>query len=287
MKQTFAFILFIIISQIAFAQGKIQGCVFDSSTMKPLAFSTIGAVNKNYGCYTDTSGLFTLYFSELNDSIKISYVGYENINTTVKDLLLNSKIFLKPTSINIDLVVIRYGNKKFKKIDIGYFSQKYDYLDVLNYPVNLKAIYIPFPGGENKYIIESINIAYYNSFFTNCSMRAQLIKVDKDGKPGEIIFSKIIETSNSRSFRLRKAIVKLKEENIYMSPNGIFVAIEWIFNSKPNFKAHSTNEFGPYIGSTKTKQTYIEYLKVYNQSEWQQVESNTILNIGLTVKKII
>lgn len=64
MKQIFSLILIIIINQFSFGQGKIQGYVLDAGTKEPLPYATIGAVNKNYGCYTDTSGFFTLYFSE-------------------------------------------------------------------------------------------------------------------------------------------------------------------------------------------------------------------------------
>lgn len=70
-------------------------------------------------------------------------------------------------------------------------------MQVLRYPVNIYSVYIPFPIGENELIIESINIAYCSSTLTdNCPIHAQIIKVDKNGKPGEVILSKNIETSN-------------------------------------------------------------------------------------------
>jgi len=286
MKQTFSLLLILITYQFSFGQGKTQGYVLDASTKEPLPYATIGAVNKNYGCYTDTSGFFTLYFSEQKDSIKISFIGYADINTTIKNLLLDSQILLKPSFQDIEEVIIRSVKAKYKNIDIGYFSKKYNSLHVLGYPVNIYSIYIPFPDGENELIIESINIAYCNSQLTdNCPIRAQILKVDKNGKPGEVILSKNIETANSKYFRLKKATVEITDENIYLPKNGIYVAIEWIFNFKPNNKEYARKEFGPYIGTTRTEQSNINYLKVYNQPEWHEISSKNILNIGLTVKK--
>ena len=71
------------ISTVAHGQSRIQGYIFDKMTLEPLPYACIGAVNHQYVCYTDTTGLFTLFYSNENDSVKVSYLGYKSSFYTV------------------------------------------------------------------------------------------------------------------------------------------------------------------------------------------------------------
>jgi hypothetical protein len=79
----------------------LKGIVSDIETNMPLAYVSVGILNKPIGTVTDTAGHFTFNISQENftDTIQVSIVGYFASKISVKDFMLGSdktiKLFVK------------------------------------------------------------------------------------------------------------------------------------------------------------------------------------------------
>ena len=169
-----------ITSVIVQGQNKIQGYILDKKTSEPLSYATIGALNQQYGSYTDTTGLFILNFLNENDSLKVSYLGYKGLNTTVRDLQSSPKIFLEANPVQIKEIVVNSKKQKSKKMEIGYFSKKPVKTLFIGY--SIIATFIPFPKQEGNIVLKSVKFKY-NLSAKNSALRIHVLKVMNSGEP--------------------------------------------------------------------------------------------------------
>lgn len=91
--------------------------VVSESTNKPVIYAGIGVINRNIGTVSDTLGNFTLNIPTdyLNDSIRISCVGYKHKTFAVKDIkTLPDTIRLEDDVVMLDEVVVKPQRIKHK-----------------------------------------------------------------------------------------------------------------------------------------------------------------------------
>lgn len=75
-KHLIMFILITMLSNSLFAQN-LQGYVYDANTKEKILLCNISFLKSNRGTNTNDQGMYKIDISDhLNDSIKISYVGY-------------------------------------------------------------------------------------------------------------------------------------------------------------------------------------------------------------------
>lgn len=106
--------------------------VVSASTGEPIIYASVGVINKNIGTVTDTLGNFVLKIpnENINDSIRISCVGYvaktfavkdiKNIPDTIRledDVFVLSEVIVKPQTIE-HKVAGRKGGGGFLFIEI-------------------------------------------------------------------------------------------------------------------------------------------------------------------------
>ncbi len=94
-------ILVIFISNTSYAQ--ISGTVKDSLTNEPLPFVNIWVKGKFFGGTSDQNGNFTIEQSRENDSLIISYLGFERKEISAKKGI---KIFLKEKPEELEEIII-------------------------------------------------------------------------------------------------------------------------------------------------------------------------------------
>lgn len=115
------FIILLVIvgfSQLAFAQ--ITGTVTDAINGKGLPFANVIVKGTNVGAQTDMNGNF-LIKAKNGDVLKVSYVGFQDIEVAVTDKL-DYQISLSEGNNNLDeVVVIGYGSQK-KSVVTGAIS---------------------------------------------------------------------------------------------------------------------------------------------------------------------
>ena len=95
--------LLVILSTAAFAQGDLKGKVFDAYNLSPLAGADVFFANGT-AAVTDENGDFTLACS--NDSLSISFAGYEPFQLLIKNCDRELSVGLIPSFYNLNTVTV-------------------------------------------------------------------------------------------------------------------------------------------------------------------------------------
>lgn len=91
--------------------------VLSQSTREPIIYASVGVINRNLGTVTDTLGNFSLSIPVefVNDSIKISSIGYVAKIFAVKDIKnIPDTIFLADDAIILNEVIVKPQRIKHK-----------------------------------------------------------------------------------------------------------------------------------------------------------------------------
>jgi hypothetical protein len=268
-------------------RNRIQGWTLDKSTLQPLPYSVIADMERHFGYYSDSTGLFTLFYNTETDSIKISNLGYKSVRTNVRELIKDSKILLERININTSQLDGTSRMKRAYPIDIGHFSLGSKPVMGTIYPLNIHAIYIPYPNGIQKNaFIKSVNINY-TSGKLNRPLRIRILSIDPNGSPGEdLIYENIIFTVPLKKQK-NEAVVDISKFNIQMPRLGLFLAIEYIMNTTPVELRKESDILGPYLGLVKKPEfTPNPWITGYNSAKWNVSVSDNIPAVGLTVVDI-
>ena len=81
----------------------LQGKVLDKETNLPLAYVSVGVLNKSQGTVADTLGQFAFLIvnENLSDSLQFSIVGYNSLRVAVKDFISNAD---KPIKLSVNVI---------------------------------------------------------------------------------------------------------------------------------------------------------------------------------------
>lgn len=91
--------------------------VLSKSTMEPVIYASVGVINRNIGTVTDTLGHFSLRIPAefVNDSIRISSVGYVAKTFAIKDIKnIPDTIFLADDVVLLNEVIVKPQRIKHK-----------------------------------------------------------------------------------------------------------------------------------------------------------------------------
>lgn len=143
MQKYFYFLVFILISSLGFSQStKLNGQIVNFETKKPLSAAHVLNLNSVVGTITNDKGLFEIT-AKANDTVLVSYLGYESIKLKVtNDLLkgnelviaLNEKpeevkeIVIKSTKLIgvLEVDVKQVPKDKFTRIHLNGLPQTYE-----------------------------------------------------------------------------------------------------------------------------------------------------------------
>jgi len=143
MKKHFYFLLLLFISQLSFAQNnQLKGQIIHSENKKPLSAAHILNLNSVVGSITDDKGFFEVP-AVANDTVLVSYLGYESIKLRVtNDLLKGNELVIslneKPEEIKevvikstqligvLEVDVKQVPQDKFTRIHINGLPQTYE-----------------------------------------------------------------------------------------------------------------------------------------------------------------
>jgi len=109
------------------AQQLIKGTVFEKDTGKVMPFVYIINKSNGNGTMSDNDGKFMLY-SNINDTLICSYIGYSKLYVPVKSLTTNSKgeVKLVMSQMLINLNMITVTTFKFKPYERDYMKKIID-----------------------------------------------------------------------------------------------------------------------------------------------------------------
>ena len=113
MKQRFTLFTLVLslFSMVAAAQnGSVRGFVYEEESGEPVIFTNVYLVGTSLGAGTDVNGYFLISDVPAGDyQLRITYLGYDTLTKAVNIVpgrILNEKMFLKKSSINIQAVEI-------------------------------------------------------------------------------------------------------------------------------------------------------------------------------------
>lgn len=135
MKQLITILTFLWATvSIAQPDNTVTGIVLDTKTKKPIAFASVYLQQSNIGTITNEGGKFSLPLPKeaTNDTLFISFLGYEQAKIPIKDKVNKPlKIKLKTATIELSEVLVRplspteYIKKAIQQIKKNYPSQPF------------------------------------------------------------------------------------------------------------------------------------------------------------------
>ena len=237
-------IIFILIPILTNAQHTIIGKVVNMESKKPISYATISLVGTNQGTTANFEGDFKLKIRDTTViyNLEISALGYHKRQINTKNL---SKIIpLKRQIHEMPVVTVQGQKTKTKKIGVNLFSPQTSSFGTCASSNFQAALYIP-----NKYQIEGWvkSISYYitkDRGIPNTPFRVNIFdKNDTLKQPGKDILNRSIIISGDKN----GGWVTVDIDSLYIPfiKNGIFVGMEWLYNST-NYHYTSTNKGGNY-----------------------------------------
>ena len=210
----------------------ISGFITDKKSNQPLQYVNVGLMNKDKGTTTLKNGAFKLNLSESNleDTLKISMVGYAPRTFYLKDLLkgpqshLNIQLKEKTEELK-EVVVTRnklttrvLGNKTESRFFGGKFASK-----DLGSEIAIKIKIRKAPTHLNKF---TFNVSY-NTTDTS-TFRVNVYTV-KNGLPDKNVLSKNLIKRIAK--QTGKIELDLSKQNIVVN-DDFFISLEWIEGNK-------------------------------------------------------
>jgi hypothetical protein len=263
-------------------QNQIQGFIFDKQNNKPLSYAIVSETHQRYGSYSDTTGLFTIFFQNENDSLKISSLGYNSKCFSVRDLQKSPKIMLESEPVLLGNITINPSRIKPNELEIGFFTKKTNIVSASAYPLNLQAVFIPSPKEGERLLIKSINFVYETTI-QNSPLRIRLLDAEQNGQPGKDLIMQNLIIRKLKNGKKQVAEIDISKANLYMPKNGLFIVFEWIMDkslARTNIKEGIP---GPYIGGVKSNSESSHWISSLNSSKWIKIQSKTAFSAGLTV----
>tara|TARA_R100000935_G_scaffold45914_1_gene69096 strand:- start:453 stop:2372 length:1920 start_codon:yes stop_codon:yes gene_type:complete len=217
-----------------------SGLIVDIKSNEPLPYINIGILNKETGTVTNNNGEFSLALKEefLNDTLRISSIGYKSIRLLVKDLIGNKEpaiIQLDEEIGQLDEVIIStkviktktLGNKTESKFLSTGFS--YDQLGAeMGIKINIR---------NKPTYVDAFNFHIsYNRLSTQSIFRLNFYSI-KNSKPFENILKENIFVPIQPE-QTGLVTVDLKLYDIILN-DDVIVTLEWIDSKGENNKGEA------------------------------------------------
>lgn len=208
---------------------KSQIQIIDRLTNKPISYTHIKFLNHNEDKISDYNGYFLLdSTSTLNDSIRVSCIGYAPKICEIQNLSPDAKIPLVPIALEIKEVVVSKKKGQFKLMNLGITKKPktkfYDYSITASIGT-IRATYIP-----NEYsvpgVLKNINLYTTDDGYPDAHFRIHVYGVSPmEIKPGTELTSSNIVASGTTGNEWIK--IDLTNERILVPENGCFIGVEW------------------------------------------------------------
>lgn len=253
-----ALLFFYFISQSLLAQDKVQ--VVDSGG-EGVPYATLFFDNM-YGFVTDSLGFFQPKLKTV--SLRISAVGFEELNVKVSDL--PQKVVLKRATYVLEDVVIR-SNKR-KKAKLGHSSVVggvYSHFGISNFEIGE---IIPNPNKISG-VIEKITVKAGFRGEGGANFRLILYSLDKQGLPERNIIKEDIIFHVSG--KLKNYTFNIANQYLILPENGLMVGVE-ILNPK---KIKFNSNFIPILGFKLMKDGGQTVIRSEASNGWEIIKLST------------
>lgn len=244
--------------------------VMSESTKEPIIYASVGVINRNLGTVTDTLGNFSLSIPAefVNDSIKISSIGYVAKIFAVKDIKnIPDTIFLADDIIPLSEVVVKPQKIKHKRAgrkDAGGFI----YIEVEGYKAAGQGLATPLNVKDRAWLKElGFTIQTENRPLSKMKFRVNIYRKEDD--------EYILQNFKPIYFDYDKA--RLKDGTFtYKFPDEIMLG-EGNYYIELEFLENFSNELFVMKSKPLTGKTRFRYA---SQSAWETLPFGAPIYIG-------
>ena len=262
-------IAFLLIPILTNAQHIIRGTVVDKESENPIAYATISLVGTKLGTTADFEGNFKFKIPDTTAIyiFEISALGYHKRQINTKDL--TQIISLERQIYDIPAITVKGRKTKTKRMGVNLLSSKgdsYGTRDSFNFQA---VLYVP-----NEHQIKGWvkSVSYYiekERCIPNTPFRVIILdKKDTLKQPGKDILNKSIIISGDKN----GGWVRVNFDSLYIPfvKNGIFVGMEWLYDSsKYHYKNGTEDWFGQCITLTPNISEHRTWMRLNPLEEWQ------------------
>jgi len=283
-------LMFLLIENVSYSQtmneenSSIIGKVIDSHSKEGIPYATVTLPKSHKGMVTDSLGYYKMPITknELNTFMYISALGYSVDSILIEQQLLGDTLTTEMIVNEHNLQEVKVFPKvfKFQKLGITKPSKSPGYWNY-GMPGLQRAIFIP----NSKYLINCTisSLSFYLDTvgFPEAPLRVRLysVRADKVYPDVDLLQSNII-IRNAKGGEFVN--VDLKDFQIEFPENGIFVAIEWLYESEKfyykkqierkdkdgNDISFELNGYGPTLGITSVKDSAVYWEKLVG-ADWK------------------
>jgi CarboxypepD_reg-like domain len=271
---TLAFILIFESSHFAQTPGAenkiLKGSILDNQNNQPLAYVSVGVLNKSEGTLTDSAGNFSFEISQenLEDTLQMSSVGYFPKKIAVKDYIKSNATIVKLEIKITELAEVIVTNMKTNTEIVGrQTSSKLTQVSIHNKTSAAQTIGsemgMRYKTSRINAILKDFNFYISANNFNSIKFRVNIYSV-KDELPDTLIYNKQIFATVD-NFKTGWTKLDLQQYGIQVN-NDFIVTIQWV-ESKMD-KKEKPITIVPVVMTMFSKNCYV---RIASQDKWKKM----------------
>lgn len=259
----------------------IKGKIIQQENDHPLAYVSIGILNKSMGTLTDTLGNFNFQISRENlaDTLQISLVGYFSKQIAVKSFIESNESIIRLKVKVIELAEVKVSNRKLNIETIGRQSGgKFIQVSIHNKKSVEETIGsemgMRFKTKKPNTTLKDFSFNISGNNFNSIKYRINIYSV-KDNMPDTLIYNKQIFMT-LENFKTGWTKVDLEPYQIQV-PQDFIITIQWV-ESTMNKKENPITLIP--VGKTFFSKNC--YARIASQDKWKRMGMNLSSFVTLT-----
>jgi len=265
------FFLSLLTTTAALAQA-ISGRVTDAKTGQALPFVNIGVVGKALGTVSNEQGQYGLAFQEslANDTVRVSYLGYQPLLLTLRQLRAQPAVMLSATAVALAEVRVQASRRAWRDRTLGFTGNSENSTLSLE-PKDLGAetgTVIYLKRRPTKVLRANFNVAYNQ--VGNVTLRVNLYRLDAKGRPtNEKLLRRevLLHTTATHG----PISVDLAPDNLLLNED-FFLSLEWVGGADAA-ALHKGLAFSAGIGYADND----IYFRSTSQASWERISAGAVL----------
>lgn len=212
----------------------LNGKVLEKETNLPLAYASVGVLDKPLGTVSDTLGRFSFSITDenLTDTLQVSLVGYNSLRIAVKDFINNadksiqltanpvqlSEVIVTPLTLGKNTEIIgRQGSGKLIQVSVHH---KTSFDETIGSEMGML-----YKTDKPNAILKDYNFYISANNFNYIKFRVNIYSI-KNGMPDTLMYNKQI-FSILDNFKTGWTKVDLEQFNIRVSGEFV-IAVQWV-----------------------------------------------------------
>ncbi len=289
MKPIFIFVLFSVLTIpfMIFAQKvnpgndiRLHGTITDRDSKQPLAYATIGILNKPIGTIADSLGRFELFVDKQypDDTLQVTLVGYYPLKRTVHELMkTNGPVTISLTKKVMQLNEVVVSNQFLHTVIVGRQSTG-SFLQASIVPKGARAPIVGAESGLKVHIdryparLENLNFYVSRNNFKYVKFRVNMYSI-KHNMPDTLLFNKEILVSLG-NYKTGWTSIDLSPYHLLLK-DDCAVTLQWVDYNKDMVAAPLI------LIPASLSLSHINYYRAAGQDKWKSIRGNVSFYLTL------